>query len=317
MKKMPSSHSSVLSFARVGAALESAGRSLMSGLAAAAVAITLAVALTPSAQAAEAGMPLDHFPESKLKDKAALQDGARTFVNYCQTCHGAALMRYNRLQDIGLSDIQIRDGLIFDPTVKVGDTMTTAMRPQDAKVWFGALPPDLSVITRARSSGAGSGSDWLYTYLRTFYRDASRATGWNNAVFPNVGMPHALWHLQGSRGATIEEVKADKDADGKVTGYTRHLTIFDTNGLRTEKKEELHGGHGHESTHTTLGSAQGGSLSQPQFDETVANLVAFLTYVSDPSAAQRARLGVWVLMFITLLMGLAWWLNREYWKDVK
>ncbi len=298
----------------LGAGVGSLARSLMLGLAAA---VILTLAPQTPARAAEGGAALDHFPASKLKDKAALQDGARTFVNYCMACHGAALMRYNRLQDIGLSDIQIRNGLILDPAVKVGDTMKTAMRPEDAKVWFGALPPDLSVITRARSSGSGSGSDWLYTYLRSYYRDASRATGWNNAVFPNVGMPHALWHLQGSRGATIEEIKADKNAEGKVTGYTRNLISFDTNGVRSEKKEALHGGHGHESTHTTLGPAQGGTLSQPQFDETVANLVAFLTYVSDPSAQQRARLGVWVLLFITVLIGLAWWLNREYWKDVK
>ena len=289
-------------------------RSLLAGLGAA---LLLAVAPVPSALASEAGPPLDPFPSKKLTDKTAMQDGARTFVNYCQTCHGAALMRYNRLRDIGLTDVQIRDSLLFDPNTKVGETMKTAMRPEDAKTWFGALPPDLSVITRARSSGAGSGSDWLYTYLRSFYRDASRATGWNNAVFPNVGMPHVLWDLQGSRGATIEEVKAEKNEIGKVTGFTKTVTSFDATGQKSEKKEEMHGGHGHESTHITLGPAQGGQQSQAQYDETVANLVAFLTFVSDPSAQHRSRLGVWVLLFITLLVGLSWWLNREYWKDVK
>ncbi len=289
-------------------------RRLLAGLAAV---LLLAGAPLSSAVAADAGVPLDPFPAKKLTDKAALQDGARTFVNYCQTCHGAALMRYNRLQDIGLSDEQIRTGLIFNPNTKVGDTMKTAIRPEDAREWFGALPPDLSVITRARSSGAGSGSDWLYTYLRSFYRDANRVTGWNNSVFPNVGMPHALWDLQGSRGATVEEIRADKDGDGKVTGYSRTLITFDPSGQRTEKKEAVHDGHGHESTRITLGPAQGGKQSQAQYDETVANLVAFLTFVSDPSAQHRSRLGVWVLMFLTLLVGLTWWLNREYWKDVK
>lgn len=275
------------------------------------------LAASGPARAAGASVALDHFPAGKLRDKAALQDGARTFVNYCQSCHGASLMRYNRLQDIGLTDAQIRESLILDPTRKVGDTMTTAMRPADSKVWFGAFPPDLSVITRARSSGDGSGSDWLYTYLRSYYRDGSRATGWNNLVFPNVGMPHALWQLQGQRGATIDEVKAAKDEAGKVTGYNRTLTTFDANGFMTTRTEPATDAHGHESTRTTFGPAQGGTQSPAQFDETVANLVAFLTFVSDPSAHTRARLGVWVLMFLTLFLGLAWWLNREYWKDVK
>ena len=131
-------------------------RKLLLGLAAA---LLFAGGPVPSALAADAGAPLDPFPSKKLTDKAALQDGARTFVNYCQTCHGAALMRYNRLHDIGLTDEQIRNGLIFDPNSKVGDTMKTAIRPEDAKTWFGALPPDLSVITRARVDHFAIGLD--------------------------------------------------------------------------------------------------------------------------------------------------------------
>ena len=124
-------------------------------------------------------------------DMVSLQRGAHAFVNYCLNCHSANYMRYNRLQDIGLTEKQILDNLVLTG-VKVGELMKVGMDPRDAKEWFGTAPPDLTVIARSRSSHAGSGSDWLYTYLRTFYRDPSRPTGWNNVVYPNVAMPHAL-----------------------------------------------------------------------------------------------------------------------------
>jgi ubiquinol-cytochrome c reductase cytochrome c1 subunit len=268
------------------------------------------------AQAAGDGVALDTFPMSKMVDLPALQDGARTFVNFCLNCHGAAMMRYNRLRDIGLDEAQITENLLFTGR-KVGDPMQVAIRPNDAKEWFGALPPDLSVIARARSSAEGSGSDWLYTYLRSYYRDDTRPTGWNNAVFPNVGMPHVLWEWQGSRGAAVEEIKAVKDEKGGGHGFARTLITFDNSGARTEKTEKLEGGHPHEGTRLTLTPAVGGSMNQATYDEKVANLVAFLTYVSDPTAKTRVRMGVWVLMFLGLLVFLTWWLNREYWKDIK
>ena len=302
--------------AALGAAFAVAGLAL--GVAGT-IGVTAMLDLIPAAHASTEGPPLDHFPAGKLTDQAALQDGARTFVNYCLNCHSASMMRYNRLQDIGLTDQQIRSNLLFTGK-KVGDTMQIAMRAEDAKAWFGALPPDLSVIARARSSGAGSGSDWLYTYLRSFYRDATRATGWNNAVFPNVGMPHVFWDLQGDRGATIEELKAVKnEKTGEVTGMKKTVITFDAQGQRTEKTEELHGGHGagHEGSKITLTPAKGGTLNQARYDEKVANLVAYLTYMSDPSAKSRTRIGVWVMMFLALLTFFAWWLNREYWKDIK
>ena len=155
-----------------------------------------AIVLLPSLAfgASEGGFPLDHAPERT--DLASLQNGARLFVNYCLNCHSASAMRYNRLRDIGLSEDQIKANLLFT-TDKVGDLMKSAMTPADGKAWFGAAPPDLSVITRAKASGAGSGPDYLYTYLRTYYADSSRPTGWNNLVYPNVAMPHVLWELQG------------------------------------------------------------------------------------------------------------------------
>ncbi len=140
---------------------------------------------------------LDKAPD-RSRDNAALQNGAKVFVNYCLNCHSASYMRYNRLKDIGLTDEQIKANLMFTAD-KVGELMRVAMRPEESKVWFGAAPPDLTVIARARASESGSGADWLYTYLRTFYRDESRPTGWNNLVFENVGMPHVFWELQGEQ----------------------------------------------------------------------------------------------------------------------
>jgi len=172
------------------------------------------LALVPVlALASEGGFPLDPAPD-RGNDLAALQNGARLFVNYCLNCHSASLVRYNRLRDIGLSEDQIRDNLLFTSD-KVGDLMKTAMNEKDAKAWFGALPPDLSVIVRAKSSGEGSGADYVYTYLRTYYKDDSRPTGWNNLVYPNVGMPHVLWQLQGVRKAKFVE-ENDPHEEGKT-----------------------------------------------------------------------------------------------------
>jgi ubiquinol-cytochrome c reductase cytochrome c1 subunit len=147
--------------------------------------------------ASGAELHLDKAPD-RSRDHAALQNGAKVFVNYCLNCHSASYMRYNRLQDIGLTDEQIKGNLLFTAD-KVGELMRVAMQREDAKQWFGVAPPDLTVIARARASEFGSGSDWLYTYLRTFYRDDARPTGWNNVVFENVGMPHVLWELQGEQ----------------------------------------------------------------------------------------------------------------------
>ncbi len=143
------------------------------------------------ALASEEGPALDRAPID-LHDKVSLQHGAQIFVNHCLNCHSASAMRYSKLQDIGLTEQQIRENLLFT-TDKVGDTMSTAADPKESKAWFGVNPPDLSLIARSR------GADWLYTYLRSFYRDPASKTGWNNPVFPNVGMPNVLWEYQGSQ----------------------------------------------------------------------------------------------------------------------
>lgn len=147
--------------------------------------------------ASGAEVHLDKAPD-RSGNQAALQNGAKVFVNYCLGCHSASYMRYNRLRDLGISEEQIRSNLVFNGG-KTGSLMTIGMQRAEAKAWFGAAPPDLTIIARARSSEVGSGADWLYTYLRGFYRDENRPTGWNNTVFANVGMPHVLWELQGQQ----------------------------------------------------------------------------------------------------------------------
>jgi len=237
------------------------------------------------ALANEGGPELDRAPD-RTKDLAALQNGARLFVNYCLNCHSASAMRYNRLRDIGLTEDQIRNNLLFTSD-KVGDLMKVSMQPKDAKVWFGAAPPDLSVIARAKASEAGSGADWLYTYLRTFYKDDSRPTGWNNLVFPNVGMPHVLWELQGINSAKFVEEK-DPHEEGK--------TVRKFEGFEQVKP---------------------GKLSKIEYDSAVADLVAYLEWMGEPAQNTRKRLGVWVLLFLGIFAVISWRLNASYWKDIK
>lgn len=157
----------------------------------------IAALFAPLAVLASEGVKLDRAPD-RSTDQAALQNGAKLFVNNCLNCHGASFIRYNRLKDIGLTEQQIKDNLMFTAE-KIGEPMGISMSRKDAKEFFGAWPPDLSLIARSRASESGSGADWLYTYLRGFYRDETRPTGWNNIAFPSVGMPHVLWELQGEQ----------------------------------------------------------------------------------------------------------------------
>jgi ubiquinol-cytochrome c reductase cytochrome c1 subunit len=215
---------------------------------------------------------------------ASLQNGAKLFVNYCLNCHSAAFMRYNRLTDIGLTEKQIKDNLLF-ATDKVGETMKAAIDPKQAKDWFGGNPPDLTLIARSRSAaGKGSGADYLYTYLRTYYRDDSKATGWNNLAFPNVGMPHVLWELQGERQPIFEKVKSHGQ-DAEVFKGWKQVTP--------------------------------GTLSQREYDEAMADLVGYLQWMAEPVQNTRVRVGAWVLLFLSLFVFVAWRLSAAYWKDVK
>lgn len=262
--------------------------------------------------ASESAYPLDKAPY-RANDIAALQNGAKLFVNYCLNCHSANLMRYNRLKDIGLTDEQIKSNLLFSAD-KVGETMKVAMTVADGKKWFGAPPPDLSVITRAKSSAAGSGSDYVYTYLRSYYRDASRPTGWNNLVLQNSAMPHVFWEKQGPR-ELVTTLVHEHEQEGKPKTWEKVITRYDTNGVALVKKEALAEGNLHSSFSAEFTSLDKSADAQYQRD--VADLVGFLSYVSDPTASIRKRLGVWVLLFLGLFGVCAWWLNSVYWREVK
>ena len=245
-----------------------------------------ALVLLPAlAFASEGGYPLDHAPD-RATNLSSLQNGAKLFVNYCLNCHSAASMRYNRLRDIGLNEDQIKANLLF-ATDKVGDLMKVSMTAKDGKEWFGAAPPDLSVIARAKSSEAGSGADYLYTYLRTFYKDDARPTGWNNLVYPNVAMPHVLWEMQGIRNAKFVEEKDPHDeakTEHKFAGFEK---------------------------------VSAGTFSPIEYDQAMGDLVGFLSYMSEPAQNQRHRLGVIVLIFLSLFGVIVWRLNASYWKEVK
>jgi ubiquinol-cytochrome c reductase cytochrome c1 subunit len=234
------------------------------------------------ARAASEGVKLDDI-STNVADMASLQSGARTFVNFCLNCHSASLMRYNAMRAIGLTEEQIKDNLMFTAE-KIGMPMAIAMSPRDAKEWFGATPPDLSVIARSR------GADWLYTYLRSFYRDASTLTGWNNLVYPNVGMPHVMWRLQGER--TVREEAALRDG--------RPILGDDGKPLKMVR----------------LAPLTAGSQSALEYDQTVYDLVNFLTWMGEPHQLARKRIGIWVLIALTVLIFLAYFLKRAYWKDV-
>jgi len=241
-----------------------------------------ALGLMVGAHAEEAGVAWDKAP-NKTTDLAALQNGAKLFVNYCLNCHSAAFMRYNRLQDIGISEKQIKDNLLFT-TDKVGDTMKANIDARQAKEWFGTTPPDLTLVARSRAGHGGTGADYLYTYLRTFYRDDTKATGWNNLVFPSVAMPNVLWELQGERRPVYDKVEA----------------------------------HGHE-VEVLKGWEQvtPGTMTPLQYDEAVGDLVSYLQWMAEPAQNTRVRVGVWVLLFLVMAVVFTWRLNASYWKDVK
>ncbi len=247
----------------------------------------LLACLALSAHAASDGIAWDKFPSERTTDLAALQNGAKLFVNYCLSCHSASYVRYNRMRDLGLTEEQIKQNLVFTGA-KVGDTMKVALDPKDAKDWFGGVPPDLSLIARSRAdAGKGSGADYLYTFLRNFYRDDTKATGWNNLAFPNVGMPHVLWELQGQQRAVFAEEKDPHDPAKSVHVFKRYEPI------------------------------SAGKLSAEDYKTSIADLVAFLQWMGEPSQNSRVRIGVWVLVFLAIFTVIAWRLNAAYWKDVK
>jgi len=189
----------------------------------------IALLFTPLVALANAEVHLDKWPGS-VGDKPALQNGAKLFVNYCLNCHGASYFRYNKLMELGLTEQQVKDNLMFT-TDKIGEQMRVAARSDEQKLWFGAAPPDLTIIARARASEAGSGADWLYTYLRSFYRDETRPTGWNNVVFDKVAMPHVLNALQGQQVLNHETHKLELAVPGQLAAAEYDKTVSDLVGF--------------------------------------------------------------------------------------
>lgn len=235
--------------------------------------ILAALLCAPLLAQASTAVKLDTV-QINVEDKLSLQRGARTFVNYCVGCHSAGYMRYSRLEDLGLTEKQIVENLMVTGEKPV-ETMTAALRRNDAKEWFGVAPPDLTVIARSR------GADWLYTYLRSFYRDPSRPTGWNNTTFPSVAMPHALWDLQGEQ---VLKESGEKGHDGHAE---KHLSMD-----------------------------KPGKLSPKEYDAAVRDLVNYMVYMGEPAQTKRKITGIYVLFFLFGLTILAYFLKKEFWKDI-
>ena len=219
-----------------------------------------------------------------LHNKQSLQRGAKYFVNYCQGCHSLKFSRYNRVAvDLGLTEDQVKDNLIFtrndkgDQT-KIGSLMENALDQDAAAAWFGAPPPDLSLVGRSR------GPDWIYSYLNSFYADPSRPMGVNNTIFPNVAMPHVLVGLQGLQKLEV--------ADG----------------------EHEHEGDSHAAPKLVMEKA--GSMSQSEYRMVTRDITNFLAYVGEPGAIQRQQTGIWVMLFLGIFFIFAYLLKKEYWKDV-
>jgi ubiquinol-cytochrome c reductase cytochrome c1 subunit len=227
--------------------------------------------------AAGANVPLDKA-NNDLSDQASLQNGAKLFMNYCFACHSTQYQRYERVaRDIGIPVDLLKENLIFDPEAKVGDLMENAIPDKSAAKWFGAPPPDLTLVARVR------GTDWLYTYLRSFYEDPSRPFGVNNIVFPSVGMPHVLEELQGIPKPIFETHVVDGKEVTKVVAVESDGT---------------------------------GELNTEEYDNAVRDLVNFLEYSGDPVKLERHALGWWVMGFLVIFTIVVVLLKKEYWRDV-
>lgn len=235
--------------------------------------------------------------EVDASDKASLQSGAKYYMNYCMGCHSLQYGRYERTaNDIGVPVELFEEKLKFDTSARIGDLMENAMSEKAGKKWFGAAPPDLTLVSRARQP------EWLYTYLRTFYVDSSRPWGVNNKVFPDVGMPHVMLELQGLQDCAPGPVHA-------ANGGIKRDPLTGEDLLYKEDGQAL-------APCGRLAVIEQGQLSPEEFDQAIYDLVNFLAYVAEPMVEDRKRIGVYVLLFITLFFVFAYLLNREYWKDV-
>ena len=289
-------------------------------------AVSTATVATMTTTAAAVGGPEVKFvgTTASRTDAESLQRGARLFVNHCLNCHSAQYMRYNKLVDLKLTEDQIKQNLMFT-TDKLGETMKVALTAKDGKEWFGAIPPDLSVMARSYTAAVIEGSsdsppDVLAAYLRGFYQDDSRETGWNNLVSPNIGMPHVLTELAGVNKLveTVfktdgKDLKTDHDAEAKAKAAFIAAQTMSSFEHHVDKK----GGKIENSYIVkTLTNVKPGSMTPQQFDIAIADLVNFMSYVAEPNKAKRIQIGIIMMFLLAFMLGAAIWMKKEFWKDI-
>ena len=236
-----------------------------------------------------------------VNDVESLKNGARIFANNCLSCHSAQYARYNRVaNDLGIP-LEGLEGTLMFASEKVGDRMVAAMSPADAKKWFGIVPPDLTLISRVKKP------NWVYTYLRSFYKDESSVTGWNNALVQKVSMPHVLWEMQG-----FPELISLPDAKDKKEGEGHATDEKDSHGSDTKELDEsiyVAGG-------AKFDMSNRGALSNAEFDKAMRDVTNYLAYLAEPAQLQRKTIGVWTMLFLFILFGLTYFLKKEFWRDV-
>ena len=240
--------------------------------------VVLLLSATTNAYAVSQGYPLQSI-EVDIHNRNTLQRGAKYFVNYCLSCHSSRYARYKWVgRDLGLTEEMVKKDFIFTDS-KIGDLMVVSMPAAGAQQWFGAVPPDLTLVSRAR------GKDWLYTYLKAFYVDDTRPMGVNNAIFQHVSMPHVLWDLQGWQKPVYQTITDENGNDRKI------IADFEL--------------------------IEPGLLSAEEYDRVVRDIVTFLSYLAEPAKLDRQRVGIWVILFLLGLLAVVYLLKQEYWKDVK
>ena len=254
-----------------------------------------------AAQAAEEGYPLDHITPD-LHDKASLQRGMKTFMNYCFGCHSLKYQRYKRTAaDLDIPEDLMKKHLMFDPNDRIGSLMLNSLSSDKAKNWFGQSPPDLTLEAKLKEGGV----DWIYTYLRTFYKDSSRPFGVNNLVFPNVAMPDVMENMQGVYEKGCKDIpKVGKNGGMMMDPLTnKHIT------------EKVCGQELIDRGYSPLKLTKKGELSPKEYDKVVYDLSNFLYYMGEPARLDRTRIGVYVLLFLAFFYVFAWLLGREYEKE--
>ncbi|WP_251358026.1 cytochrome c1 [Kangiella sp. TOML190] len=275
-------------------------------------AITALTLAAPVAFSAGGGAtyPNDHA-NINLADKESLQNGAKLFINYCAGCHSMEYVRYSRIaQDLGLSEEQVMENLVLGDQ-KFGETLKKSMNPKLAKKWFGVDPLDLTLAARVR------GEDWLYNYLRSFYKDSSRPFGVNNTVFPDVGMPHVLADLQGTQELSEDWVSVEA-AIHEAKNIIANAEASEQQ--KAEANSKLHEAEAMKSELSQDGKifvqTAKGSMTPEDYDHNIRDLVAFMAYTANPVKLQSKSMGIWAILFLVLLLIPAYFMKKEFWKDV-